>query len=587
MVVSPEEIIKRLQSPNNSAAIAHAIDHENRIKFHAKTVHDRQMASPYLDRFLEWVKTGIGLPADKFEVFEGMLQFPLATTSSVDTIFDEFEKIFTANDAYFNVTLLDDTLKEDFTNYINEVLKLRSYFKTEGFDAFKTHFNCIFLIDLPAIQTTPWPEPYVRKIPIRYVHELEVERDADGTERIGFFIYKATDRRFVAVDGAAWRVYQQRETGDANGPEFILLSEAIHNLGFCPATFLPKSPLYSGEDNSPIARKGPLAKSASDLDYLLYWTNSQRCVEAYGPFPVAIIPEDDDCAQEGCHNGIITSVGKDGHNAYYPCPYCTKKSLVGVGTVYKQAVPQSSDDPDMQQAVQFITMSPENLDHIEAQREKLDMKIYEDSVGDNNEMITKEAINEDQVKASAKGRENVILSIARDFELCEKFFVDTMGRLRYGSYYVSCDLSYGQQFITLRSGEVVERFELIKKAGFPVHLIATQRELFIQTEFRNNPYQRARAKILSQLEPWIDLSVGECLGFQYNLLFPVDFLLKSDFSKYIAKFERENADIVEWGSAIDFATKIDNLQKLLYDQAKEQASAAVKLEPKKEPGVKG
>jgi hypothetical protein len=111
------------------------------------------------------VRTDIGLPADKYRAFEGMCQFPLPTTSLCNSIFDEYEKIFSAQDSFFDVELLDDTMKAEFKAYLDQK-EVRHYFRTTAFKAYKKQPACLFVVDLPSIQTGLRPEPYFYKVPI-------------------------------------------------------------------------------------------------------------------------------------------------------------------------------------------------------------------------------------------------------------------------------------------------------------------------------------------------------------------------------------------------------------------------------------
>jgi hypothetical protein len=58
-----------------------------------------------------------------------------------------------------------------------------------------------------------------------------------------------------------------------------------------------------------------------------------------------------------------------------------------------------------------------------------------------------------------------------------------------------------------------------------------------------------------------------------------NFALKLDFPNYLAKFERELMNVVEFGSLIDFSIKIERIRAKLLSYVKERIASAVKIEP--------
>lgn len=601
MVVSAEQVRSRLKTPSNSSAIADAIRHENQVRLHAEVVTEHHMASPYFGQFLQWVKDDLQLPVEKYAAFEGMCQFPLVTNATVSMVHDEYEKIFTANDSYFNLSMLDNDLKDNFMEYLKQI-DIHNYFKNEVFEMYKIRPSTVYAIDLPIIQMTPWPEPFINKLPIESIHDIELEKKRDGTDRIGMLIYRAVDkfidnkyyRIFVVYDDVSYQVWQERtdRMSAANEREFDLISFQAHDLKYCPCFFIPGIKMY--KVGSDVTRKVTISASLFDLKWLLWYTTAKRVYETYGPFPIATVPKDDDesrCVDEYCIDGTIKKMDLEfGSIVTYPCPTCSKRksnSLVGPGTVYEQESPKTKDDAWVAEAVAFTHPSTENLEYISAEIDRLEWKIYENNVGDNNEQLPRnQAVNKDQVIQSTKGKENLFLKIAKDFEQGEKFAIDTMGLLRFKNWYVSCERSYGRQFLLYTVKDLQERRIGYKTSGMPMHMVAQVREQIVQTEFHNNPYQRQRVDILNLLEPWVDLSLAECQGLQYNLIFPDLFELKASFPTVIKRFEARNTDIVEWGSALSLETKIDKLLLILIEDVKKINTGRKELPAPEKSGVK-
>lgn len=598
MVVSEAQVRERLATSANKLWIDEAIAHEQRIRLHAEVVNDESHVSPAFYSFLAWVRDEIKLPTDKFAAFRALCKLPLATNATVSMIQDEYEKIFTANDSFFDCLILDESLKEIFMDYLKEVIKIRDLFKNDIFDTWKTHPNTILLIDLPARQTTLWPQPYVNKIPLESVHDIEVEDNPDGTDKIGLLIYKAVDRydeatsrwirQYVVVDDVSYQLWQEAFTETVGEKRYDPVRVVYHNLKYTPATFMTSAKLYK---TNPIARKVPISASLSDLDNLQWLTTAKRVLETYAPFPIATVPADDEnCTNPDCHGGTIEKYSLlVGEVSSYPCPICSKKkdrSLVGPGSVWEQRMPKIKDEPWIPEAVTFTNPAVESLEYLQGEIDKQEWKIYENNVGDTGEVLPKQAVNEFQVQHSENGKENVFLRIAKDMELTQKFSVDTMGRLMFGAFYVSCDLSYGTQFLLYSVKDLSEQYTSFKESGLPQFMVSQKRQMLLQTEHRNNPYLIQRATILNLLEPWPDFSIAEVITMQYNQLFPDAFDLKCFFSQIVDIFEVENGDIVEWGSEIEFRQKILKLKQIFKDYGKKETSGRKQLpEPDKKAPV--
>jgi hypothetical protein len=567
MVLSLQQVKDRITTPVQKEAIQAALNHENRIKLHTKAVDQRDKASEYFNEFLKWVRDGIGLPDDKYKAFEGMCRFPLPTTSLCNSIFDEYEKIFSAQDSYFDVELLDDTMKAEFKGYLEKKC-VQKQFRSIGFKAYKKQPACIFVIDLPSMQTTLRPEPYFYKVPVSSLIDIEIQKKPEGGERIGSVIFKVGKRKIIQIDDQYYRLFEKTDDSD-----WTLTVEQIHLLGYTPATFLPQNPLYDEEDNSPVARKTQVSDAIGDLDWLLFYKTAERMYETFGPFPIFTVPETNcdftDTLGNRCNGGFIPST-RNNQPFSYPCPVCSKNNIVGPGTVISKSVPKFKDQPQLDNPVTITPPDIPSLKYITEKIDFLEWEIYANCVGSNDQQVQKEAINEKQVQSNVEGKRNVLQSIRKDFEACEKFIIDTMGRLMYGDYFITSTVNYGDQVLLYSAEDVTNQYINSKKAGLPLFYISQKKMQLIQTEFKNNPYEQRRMDLLNMLEPWPDLSLNECLTYQLNSLYKEKFDLKLDFAKFVSKFESSNGDIVQWGSLLSLEQKINRLTLILISYVKEQ-----------------
>ena len=114
-------------------------------------------------------------------------------------------------------------------------------------------------------------------------------------------------------------------------------------------------------------------------------------------------------------------------------------------------------------------------------------------------------------------------------------------------------------------------------------LDSLQRQI-IETEYRDNPLELQRMLILNELEPYRHIGRQEALTlFEKNIMPENDLRIKMNFPDYIHRFERENTNIIEFGSAIPFATKIERIRAELDRYATEEKAKIISVTPPKTP----
>jgi hypothetical protein len=185
----------------------------------------------------------------------------------------------------------------------------------------------------------------------------------------------------------------------------------------------------------------------------------------------------------------------------------------------------------------------------------------------------KESINERQVTANFEDKKNVLLSLKTNFEKAQKFVDDTICRLRYGDAYIGSNVNWGTEFYLYSAEELQTMYTEAKKAGASEARLDMISDQIIATENRNNPLQAQRMYILKQLEPYRHLTLAELMDLQKEgLIDPILMRIKINFATFVDRFERENINITEFGSALPFNRKIDIINQKLKEYAEEQSS---------------
>ena len=163
-----------------------------------------------------------------------------------------------------------------------------------------------------------------------------------------------------------------------------------------------------------------------------------------------------------------------------------------------------------------------------------------------------------------------LLGEKKGFEAAQQFVDETVCRLRYGNMFVSAKVNYGTEFYLYDASELRNRYKLAKESGASEAELDALQNQIIETEYRNNPTQLQRMLILAELEPYRHLTRPEVLELYEKQLITEDELrIKLNFANFVRRFERENTNVLEFGSQIPFSKKIEVITKKIYDYASE------------------
>lgn len=552
--------------------------------------------------FLDWVKTF--LPDDKFCRFKELLTFPLETVDSTEAIFQELEKFRGAPDANNKIEFTNTTYEEDFSWYISNVLKDDDFWKREGMRALKTAINSFLVIDVPANQLGLRPEPYYFIVEIDTVYDAEINRKNGNVE---YLVFWESDKHLIFIDDVAWRRFEKVETTD----EWKMVMEAVHTgwaytapegdnpevwgqepqwgIGYAPACSFYRT-VINKKDNI-FDKRGPLTSTLTKLDWLLFWKTSKKYLDLYGAWPIIVgykeTCEYKDENNNACASGFINYQEYVPHLANDPnfpggykncqkrCPVCEKKGIIGPGSYWTVDPPQDSTDVDlMKNPVTIVEISNDKLEYGVSEIIRLENEIRLNTVGYLNSEPTKEAINEKQVKSQFESRQAILDSIREQFDANKKFAYDTVARIRYGNLFLRSEIFGGREYFLQSAEDIALQYKQAKDSGLPMYEIARIRESYSNTKFRNNTTQAQRALILSQLEPWPDLSLKDLKFLGLDQMDPRNFFLKVDFINFVARFEREQLSVIEFGSEIRFSEKIRIIHSKLLEYVSETIQAA-------------
>lgn len=559
------QIKQILQKPTKRQVIQKAVNMQRRLRFHTETNIAVSDINQPTTLFLDWVKSL--LPKDKFNIFLQLFKFPLPTPAVVEDVYRELERVFYSRNSSSSYQFTDSELAEDWAQYKKSKLNEPEVWKTTAWKRMQVSPNSILIVDLPQIQTSARPEPYFYWLEIDAV--IDYQSSSKDENLFDWLIFKQPENRIAVFDDTSIRVYQLNEKNEIQS----LVSEASHDLGYCPARFFWSAQL--NEKNKDL-KKNPISKELSNLDWYLFFSISKQHLDLYAPYPIYSAYEAD-CNFENnetgdyCDGGFLRNAKGEykilNDGTVEKCPCCSEKRIAGPGSFLEVPIPNQSEGvADMRNPVQITTIDKDSLEYNVNECIRLKNEIIVSVVGSGGTVSEKEAINETQVTANFESKTSVLNALKTNFELAQKFIEDTVCKLRYGSAFISSSINWGTEFYVFTVTELYSKYKQAKDNGASNSELDAISQQILEVEYRNNPLVLQRMLILKQLEPYPHKTLDEVLKlYEKKLVNEKLVKLKINFSTLVEKFERENINIIEFASNKTLREKIDIINNKLLE----------------------
>lgn len=574
-ILSQAEAIQLIKEPKNIKELREAKRKRQRHNLHTEAdVEISHLAfSEKHTLFLNWVRDVLK-SSDNFDRFQQLYRPPVPTNELVESIFSKFEKVFESHNAFEKFEFKNEKLEQDFIQYRHNIGDFQ-FWETQGFETFKTSIDNILVIDLPKSQRSDRPEPYY------YVLDLDNVIDIKNTKVKGlgkdgdtfyyfkteYIIFKGEGNLVYVFDDTAYRTFLKVDDQTITLAED---GEVLHKLGYCPARSFWTTPLNS---STTILKRGPVTNSLSDLDWLLFFTISERYLQLYAPFPIYAVYKskctykDPFNAKRICVDGLLETEGQRSLNKT-PCPQCANKVKTGPGNVIFIDPPKGDDQPDlMSNPIKVIPAETTSLEFVQGAIEALRKQIVLNCVGRSQDPNNDQAQNEMQVADGQESKESVLLKVKRNFEIIHEFALETVAKLRYGSDFLAGTINYGDKFFGADESAEVTTYEQAVKSGLPEYELSLRRDAINNARYRNDPKALERLNILKNLMPFPDYSVEKLQSIRTQMPEAVDIKaisLKLNFNNLIDRFERMNGNLLTFASALTFDKKINAIQDGLY-----------------------
>lgn len=560
-----QEQIKNASSART--AISRATEQELRLKLHCETSLSQTEASRAVTGFFGRVKQL--LPADKYTMFLTLFYFPVATVSLTEKIFISLHKLFDGRNPVNKYTFENESDAEDWEQYRTEELNHPQVWATKGFEEMKAAINSIVIVDLPEMSMGPRPEPYWYFLKIDQVIAFSC---TDGAQ-MDWIIFKQPGDRIAVFDDTSYRVFQAKEGGNEINPAPII--DNPHALGYCPARFFWTTPISNSQ---PAVKKSPVSNYLGKLDMLLFFDISNEHLNLYGRYPIySAFSQDCDYTEQGtgnyCDDGFLKSPEGfyvTGGGGLHPCPKCSNKNLDGPGSLVKIDPPSKlNDNADLRDPVKITTIDVTSLDYNNGDIDRRKLEIFASITGFQGMPINDQAVNEKQIISIFESLEAALQSPQSNFEQIIRWTEETCCILRYGASFTSASVSLGTEHYILSASELLELYKKARESSFGVATLDMLEDRYYETEYRNNPDQFRRQRILVNLDPFRHRTTEEVRGmFEKGTIDVIDYLIKTNFSSLILRFERENAKVTEFGQGLKFDAKI----KAIYEAMKGYAA---------------
>ena len=563
------QIKQILQKPFKRQVIQKAVNMQRRLRFHTETNVAVSDINQPTTVFLDWVRRL--LPKDKYNIFLQLFKFPLPTPAVVEDVYRELERVFYSRNSSSSYQFTDSELAEDWSQYRKSNLNEPEVWKTTAWKRMQVSPNSILVVDLPLVQTSTRPEPYFYWLEIDSVIDYELSKQDENL--FNWLIFNQPEHRIAVFDDTSIRIYQLNEKNEIQS----LVSEAQHDLGYCPARFFWSTQL--NEKNKDL-KKNPITKELSNLDWYLFFTLSKQHLDLYAPYPIYSAYEAD-CNFENsetgdyCDGGFLRNAKGEykilNDGTVEKCPCCSEKRIAGPGSFLEVPIPNQTEGvADMRNPVQITTIDKDSLDYNVNECARLKNEIVISVVGSGGTVSEKEAINETQVTANFESKTSVLNALKTNFELAQKFIEDTVCKLRYGNAFISSSVNWGTEFYVFTVTELYSKYKQAKDNGASNSELDAISQQILEVEYRNNPLVLQRMLILKQLEPYPHKTLDEVLKLYEKKLIDEKLVkLKINFSTLVDKFERENINIIEFASNKPLREKIDIITNKLLEYVTE------------------
>lgn len=557
MLTPNDDIVKKA----NSRQLRSAKSDDQRHRLHAESATSADSASPY---FRKWVKEFVEpVITSKPKRDQLLKQFcwPPVTVELVDEIMDMTSAVHHAQDRFIKVNLSDATLEADCGEYLEQI-KLRQFITSDCHNSLFSGPNSLVVVDLPSVQDTPFPEPYVYLVSSDDVLAAKALTGSSAKAGLLEFAWFNTDKPNVTAlfDQSEVALWEKKEGVD--GWVEVAGSRAAHGLPYCPAFKL----WPDVEKSNPLTSNTILRPILGLLDRLMFWDGGAESNDLATAFLMRWYLETDanqnpalqnivsDCVPVGEYEGVpYAPINPTGE------PQTAKKGQFGPGTDIPIPAPQSKEDADWRDPAGYIAPPVPNLVYIADKVTSIRARIHKTATGYEAPQGD-QAINETQVLSIAERSRFIFQYLAEQYEMTEFRILYAVCFYRYGPYLNDVTVNYGRRFTLLSGQELADLYKSSKDAGLGFWLLEELDGQLQEYHARTDASRKLRFRMLRDLDPYSFMSLSDMTVAGVAMRDPDGFAISVGLPGFIRRFEREiDMSVEEFGNAPDYNSRIQTI----------------------------
>lgn len=586
MLLLPQTVVALCESPANASAIAAGRQLEKQHRLHIEGPPD--LLGGFLDGY-----TTMATPKEKQEIKDIAIA---ATVPKFGAYIEMLGKVFTARGANQYYEFSTPQAQQSFEDYLAEQQiqpRLQEKFAQVSF----LGFQGAFLVDLPAQPNAPdeLPAPYWEYIPSSQIHDAKLTGNT-----FDYLILKQSEivadkprDYYVCFDDQFAHIVT---TGDGGVLDYSNTRSVQHGLGYVPAW--PPS-LFTAAAASDVTRTSLLHKALHPAKVYLRDYNVHELSKTFHGFQkfwslgvkcnyqrsVRLL---DACEGEALYTTIYCSGSGYLNNldgSREVCPKCQGEGKiipVGPDKTYVLEIPAPGEGPvfDVRPPAGYIEPDIETAIEQRAELAEKARELEQAALG-------QEGVLSRDVSIKTLGEK--LLDLQPVYDRCATYgrswkhvlqhVIDTIARLRYGADFKQSAINIGTKYAIETVGELEARYTAAKAAGYPDSVLFGLLEDIIYIKYADDPMELEYNRLKLYLEPVPTRSTAEVQ--QWVLAAPTDadllalFRRKRNLNDYVARFERENGPLVQFGVRQPFAARIDTILETFKEYDNERAAPAV------------
>lgn len=574
MILDETQALELIKNPQSKSEIESARKQESALRVFTEELDSEELCKEmYWNSLKETIKAR---SEKKFGRVSQFMRFPLPVVQITDSILNDFYKVFEGKNRYFDessnndIQALQDWIKEN---------KPQDWIENQAKEVFKNK-PCSFVV----VDRDEKGKPYLINVDSsRLVDAKFVKNSKEGQLEYIVFIHSITNNpnnkeevitKLSLYDDENYYVFSKSSKSD----DYIKEVSTKHSLGYCPARAFVNE---SSNTKNPFKRRSVFGQSMSKLEDWTIFDIFRNYMDHYAPFPVTEAPKRK-CSNPKCKDGeiideeIIDRSTGEKKTKYTACPVCKDESdLIGPGTHIKIKLQSNKDAEDGSNKFKMHFPETDKMKYIPEKLDDLELEVRYKSVGYSN-VLTKESINELQVKGSFASMESVLLRNKITLDNIYKWTVSTVGKLIYPNYPISVEGNFGTEFYLISEEELQQRFEKAKTIGLPKSELMMIYSQIIDTKYKGNPVKILRSKMLMDLDPMPFITEEQAISmFEKKVINEQELSFKINFYKFVSRFERENSLITDFGIDLEIWERIKKISETLnnynneYNQSKQ------------------